>query len=196
VNLPLLLALSVISDVDLLIPGLRHRGATHSLLMCTLLFIPAFIVYKRRALPYFASLTQHSLIGDYIFGKVQLLWPLNKNWYGMRIPMMSITDITVEWIFFAASAAILFKTEDGHSLLQRKSSNLFSCLSVFTIILPLFFSFPLSIPSELMIPHLTFLALLQLSTFTGLLCILEKHPHLFSIRDRAQKSRKRSLHPK
>ena len=185
-NVPLLLALSVISDVDLLIPGLRHREATHSLLMCTLLFIPVFIIYKRRALPYFASLIQHSLIGDYMFGGVQLLWPLNRNWFGMRIPMMSITDVTVEWIFFAASAATLFKTEDVRSLLQRNRSNLLSCIPAFTIILPLFFNFPLSIHSELMIPHLSFLALLQLSTFTGLLGILEKHPHLFSIRHRAQ----------
>ena len=180
-NVPLLLALSVISDVDLLIPGLRHRGATHSLLMCSLLFIPAFIIYKRRALPYFASLTQHSLIGDYMFGKVQLLWPLSKNWFGMRIPMMSITDVTVEWIFFTASAAILFKTEDMHRLLQRNHSNTLSCIPAITIILPLFFSFPLSIRSELIIPHLTFLALFLFSTFTGLLGVLEKHPHLASI---------------
>ncbi len=65
VNLPLLLADSVLPDVDLLLRFLAHRGPTHSLITITVLMVPFFAVYRKRALPYYAAMLSHILIGDF-----------------------------------------------------------------------------------------------------------------------------------
>ncbi|MCW3986008.1 MAG: hypothetical protein NWE91_06340 [Candidatus Bathyarchaeota archaeon] len=46
VNLPLVLLLSMIPDVDLLIPGVEHRTITHSIITATVIFTPLFIRYR------------------------------------------------------------------------------------------------------------------------------------------------------
>ncbi|MGC9346189.1 MAG: hypothetical protein ACP5ER_05315, partial [Candidatus Bathyarchaeales archaeon] len=51
-NIPLVLTLSVIPDVDILIPILEHRGPTHSIIMACLVFIPIFAIYHKKATPY------------------------------------------------------------------------------------------------------------------------------------------------
>jgi membrane-bound metal-dependent hydrolase YbcI (DUF457 family) len=53
INLPLLLAASVLPDIDLILRFLTHRGPTHSLLAITVLMIPLFILYRKKALPYY-----------------------------------------------------------------------------------------------------------------------------------------------
>ena len=68
VNIPLLLVASVISDVDLLIPGLEHRGPSHSLILFCFLFLPTFVLYGKRTMPYFITLAQHSIVSDCLIG--------------------------------------------------------------------------------------------------------------------------------
>ncbi|MCK4478476.1 hypothetical protein KAU88_08140 [Candidatus Bathyarchaeota archaeon] len=46
VNLPLVLLLSMIPDVDILIPGVEHRTITHSIITATAIFTPLFIRYR------------------------------------------------------------------------------------------------------------------------------------------------------
>jgi membrane-bound metal-dependent hydrolase YbcI (DUF457 family) len=48
-NIALILTLSVIPDVDILIPYVAHRGPTHSILMAFIVFIPIFALYHARA---------------------------------------------------------------------------------------------------------------------------------------------------
>jgi len=67
-NIPLVLVASMVPDIDLLIPGLEHRGPTHSLILIFLLFLPAFMLYRERAAPYFVAVVQHSILGDSITG--------------------------------------------------------------------------------------------------------------------------------
>ena len=44
INLPLLLAVSVIPDLDLLFSGfMAHRGLTHSIIVISVLMIPLFL---------------------------------------------------------------------------------------------------------------------------------------------------------
>jgi len=81
-NIPLLFLASTLPDIDLLIPSLEHRGPTHSPIVFCVLLLPAIIIYKKRAIPYFLALAQHSLLGDYLTGEgVQMLWPLTSRWY-------------------------------------------------------------------------------------------------------------------
>jgi membrane-bound metal-dependent hydrolase YbcI (DUF457 family) len=86
--------LSVIPDVDILIPYVVHRGSTHSILMAFIIFIPIFALYNKNALPYFIATIQHSLLADYIAGgKVQLIWPLTQQTFGLELSIKSPTNI-------------------------------------------------------------------------------------------------------
>jgi len=164
VNIPLLFVASVIPDIDLLIPGLKHRGPTHSLIIISLLFIPAFTIYRKRTTPYFIATIQHFILGDYLAGGgTQLLWPVTLHWYGTGIKIMSLTNILIEWTFFVTSFTIMYKTKDIWALFQRHPSNLLLSIPVFTVLLPTLLSFPLSVPVELIIPHLIYLTIFAFS---------------------------------
>jgi membrane-bound metal-dependent hydrolase YbcI (DUF457 family) len=79
-NIPAIWALSLLPDVDFLIPGLQHRGSTHSIIVALLIFTPLLIVRPRKTAPYFAALAAHSIIGDYITdGGVKLFWPVSSD---------------------------------------------------------------------------------------------------------------------
>jgi len=85
VNLTLVFIISVLPDIDVVIPFVFHRGPTHSIITASLFFIPFFIKY-RRGLPYFSALLSHSLIGDFFtaYG-CKLLWPLSNSFYKANI---------------------------------------------------------------------------------------------------------------
>jgi len=176
VSLPLLFLASVIPDIDLLIPGLQHRGPTHSLIISTLIFIPLVAYYRKKAIPYFIALTQHSLIGDYITSEgIQLLWPLNStNYYGLTIEITSLTNITLEWIFFLTAFTILVKTKDAQTLFQPHPSNLLLSIPTFTVLLPTLLSFPQYVPPTLIIPHLIYLIIFAMSILIDFKALLKK----------------------
>ena len=114
INLPLIFLISVLPDIDLMIPSLHHRGPSHSVVVFCLFFLPIFILLKKRAVPYFVALLQHSLIGDYVTGGNQLLWPVTPNWYGsgLGLKVTSPINILLEWILFLIALIIMFKTKD------------------------------------------------------------------------------------
>lgn len=159
-NIPLILTLSVIQDVDLLIPIIEHRGPFHSLVMAIIIFIPIFAVYHKKAAPYFVTLIQHSLLGDYIVGGgVQLFWPITSQPYGIETSIKSPTNISLEWLIFLAAAITMFKTKDAKELLQPHNSNLILAIPTFTVLLPTFLAFPLDVPIALIPPHIVCLIL-------------------------------------
>lgn len=167
-NIPLLFLVSVLPDLDLLIPGIEHRGPTHSIIFLCILSLPALMIYKKRVVPYFTALAQHSLIGDYLTGDgVKMLWPAASNWYGAGIKMTSLTNISLEWIFFLICLTIMFKTRDAWTLTQHHPSNLLLSVPFLTILLP-FFKFPMPIPLELIIPHIAYLTLFTVSLLIDL----------------------------
>lgn len=174
INIPLLFLASVLPDIDLLIPGLYHRGPLHSVILFCLLFLPIFILFKKIAIPYFVALTQHVLIGDYLIGWTQLLWPITTNWYGLGMEITSLTNILIEWALFLTSTTILFKTRDAWLLFQQHPSSMILAIPVLTGLLPTLLSFPLYIPPELVIPHLIDIALLTSSILVGLKAIFKK----------------------
>lgn len=174
-NIPLVLIASIISDIDLLIPSLMHRGPTHSLIPIFFLFLPAFLLYRERAAPYFVAVVQHSILGDYITGGgIQLFWPLTPYWYGIGIKMMSLTNIFVEWALFLMFMTIMFKTKDVWILFRHNASNMLLSIPIFTVLLPTLLSFPLSVPLELVIPHGIYLALFAFSIIIDFQYILKK----------------------
>lgn len=163
VNIPLLFLASVIPDLDILIPGLEHRGPTHSLITLSLLSVPALTLYGKRAAPYLVAVAQHSLVGDYLVGGgVQILWPLTTYPYSIGMEMAGLANVTIEWTLFLIFFALMLKTRDAHTLLQPHPSNLLLSIPVFTVLLPPFFHFPIQVPMTLIIPHLTLIAIFTL----------------------------------
>jgi hypothetical protein len=147
--------LSIIPDVDILIPFLEHRGPTHSVIVMLIVFTPFFVVYHKKAVPYFLALVQHALIGDFIAGGgVQLLWPLTTQPYGTGIAIRSQTNIGIEWIAFLAAVIIMVKTRDITKFFQTHKSNLLLSIPTFTTLLPTLASFPLGVPLWLVPPHI------------------------------------------
>jgi membrane-bound metal-dependent hydrolase YbcI (DUF457 family) len=128
-NMPLLLVVSVIPDIDLILErfssDFMHRGPTHSIVTFTVIAIPFFIVYRKRAIPYYAALLSHSLIGDFFTGGIELLWPVNLGWYGIEsISVQSLQNVTTEIMLFAVALVIMFRTQDLHALLKPNKYNL------------------------------------------------------------------------
>jgi len=173
-NIPLLFLVSVLPDVDLLIPGLEHRGPLHSVIIYCLLFLPAFILFKKRAIPYFVALIQHILIGDYLTGDTQLLWPATTNWYGLGMEITSLTNILIECTLFLTSTATLLKTKDAWLLFQQHPSNMILAIPVLTVLLPTLLSFPIYVSPQLVIPHLIYMALFIFSILIDLEAIFTK----------------------
>lgn len=160
VNIPLLYIASVIVDVDISIPSLKHRGPMHSLIVLTLLFTPLLFMLRGRVIPYFVALIQHPMIGDYLAGGgVRLLWPLTGQSYGLAIPIGSPINIAFEWVLFAVSILAMVKMGDLQTvfklgLLKQALIVLVAAVAfMFIIQTPLGFLNPHFIPYELIIPY-------------------------------------------
>jgi hypothetical protein len=181
-NIPLILVLSLIPDVDILVGSLfnieMHRGPTHSVIIAMLVFIPIFALYRKEAVPYFIALLSHSLIGDFfIGGQVQLLWPLTTQQFGLYWSYISMWDpisVTLEWTLFAISTVIMLKNRDLFLLFQDKKSNLLLAIPLVTVLLPTFMSYPLQEPILLIPPHLFYLVLFSISILIVLVGTLKK----------------------
>ena len=175
INVPLVFLASVLPDIDILIPGLVHRGPLHSVLLFCLVFMPLFVVYKKRATPYFVAVIQHIIIGDFIVGgDLQLLWPLSTNVYGFQIGMASLLHVALEWSFFLISMAVMFKAKDMIFLFKPHSSNMILAIPVMTVLLPSIISFPLYVPASLLVPHVVYLILLSVPILLDLKSFLTR----------------------
>jgi len=173
-NIPLVITLSVIPDIDILIPFLEHRGPTHSIIIAFLIFIPIFTIYHKSALPYFMALIQHSLVGDFVAGgRTQLLWPVTSQTYGVELSIKSQTNITLEWIVFLTSIIIMLKAKDTVTFFQPHKSNLILVIPTFTVLLPTFLSFPLNVPAWLIPPHLAYISIFSASIIIDLIKTLK-----------------------
>jgi membrane-bound metal-dependent hydrolase YbcI (DUF457 family) len=172
-NLPLILVVSVLPDIDLILqfiyPALfMHRGPTHSIITFTVLMLPLFIVYKRQAIPYYAALLSHSLIGDYFTGGVELFWPISKDWFefvinGRGIDVRSLGSVIAELTFFFIMLLLMLRSKELQSLLKPQKTNLALIIAFGAILGPLLSAgrgSETSLPALLIIPSLFWLVIL------------------------------------
>jgi membrane-bound metal-dependent hydrolase YbcI (DUF457 family) len=173
-NVPALLVLSIIPDIDILAGGDLHRGPTHSVIVAIVVFIPFFIIYRKKAAPYFLALLSHAAIGDLLVGGgVQLFWPITTAKVSLYplIPKIAITsplNVALETTLFIAATIIMYKTRDLHSFFQNKKTNLLLTIPIATVLLPTFLAYPLTVPLPLAAPHLLYLALFTVSVLIAL----------------------------
>jgi membrane-bound metal-dependent hydrolase YbcI (DUF457 family) len=180
INLHLLFLASILPDVDIIMPGLMHRGPLHSIILFSILFTPIFLTYKKSVIPYFFAVIQHILIGDYLTGGIQLLWPVSMRMYGLNFGIESLTNIFLEVFLFLISLTILFKTKDIFSLLKQNTSNMIISIPLFSVLLPTAISYPLYVPLVLLIPHLFYMVIFALSILRNLKSIHNKFENQFT----------------
>ena len=168
INLNLLFLVSVLPDIDIIIPGLMHRGPLHSILVFSILFIPIFFVYKKSVIPYFLAVMQHILIGDFLTGGIQLLWPVSMKMYVFNFGIDSFASIFLELFLFLVSLTILFKTKDIFSLFKQNTSNMIISIPLFSVLLPATMRYPLYVPLVLLVPHLFYMGVFALSILKNL----------------------------
>jgi membrane-bound metal-dependent hydrolase YbcI (DUF457 family) len=176
VSVPLILALSIIPDADILLQPLFpniHRGPTHSIVVLSIVFLPLFVIYRKEVIPYFVAIVSHPLIGDLLVGgSTKLLWPLSTQNFGFGILMSSPTNIVLEWSLFLLSIAVMLKIDDMRKLFQAHLSNLLLSIPVFTVLLPSILSIPLSVPIWLEPPHLVYMLLFAAAIIVTLVKLL------------------------
>lgn len=113
-NIFLVMALSLLPDIDFLIPGVYHRTITHSIVVSTFVFLPFLIRDFYGSISYFGVLISHSLIGDFFTGRVMLLWPLSSHnfIYSNAVLVKSLEEANLEVILFGIFITILVFTKD------------------------------------------------------------------------------------
>ena len=187
-NLPLLLALSVLPDVDLILgylTGMHHRVITHSIITYTIVLIPFLYIYGKRALPYYAALLTHSLVGDFVSGGLGFLWPITDEWFGLyTVAPSSTVSVAAELTLFAASLIVMIKTRDIQSLLKPSRNNLLLIIAFGALLGPLVnmgVGLEGSLPLLLWAPSLFWLCIFGYSVLSEVRQQLKKHPnHLVS----------------
>jgi hypothetical protein len=184
-NIPLILVLSVIPDIDILFDFIFkseiHRGPTHSIVVAIVVFIPFFVLYRQKVTPYFAALASHSLIGDFLIGgQIQLLWPLSANKFGLHalgFPYINIynpINVELEFTLFVVALMVMLKTRDLFQFFRNNKLNLILIIPLFTVLLPTFVGYPLSVPILLVLPHLFYLVLFSVSVLIIIARILNR----------------------
>jgi membrane-bound metal-dependent hydrolase YbcI (DUF457 family) len=184
-NVALLMVLSILPDIDIVFDFLTgsqiHRGPTHSIVVATIAFIPIFIIYRKKALPYFLALISHSMIGDFLIGgNLRLFWPLSTAQFGIHelgsvyIDIFSPINIALELILFVSAMFVLYKSADWKVFLKRDKTNLVLIIPIATVLLPSTIGYPFNSPLLLSEPvlamaHIVYLVLFSIVILKALL---------------------------
>lgn len=183
VIVPAVFVLSIIPDIDILFGGEFHRGPTHSSIVALVIFIPFFIIYRRKTVPYFLALLSHGLIGDLLIGgDLQLLWPITSReiYLSPWLPTITINsriNIALETTLFVIATIVMVKTKDSRIFFSKNKSNLLLLIPITTVLLPTLVAYPLIVPILLTPPHLFYLVLFTIALFAAVLGFLKGKKH-------------------
>lgn len=167
-NLALLFSISVLPDFDfLLFTFVKHREPSHYLLVFLLVCLPFFVVYKKKAFPYFVALLSHSLLGDMFSGGFQLFWPFSTD----RIFISNLYDrgifsVGLELVLFVVSTVVMVVNRDFQRLLFIKTNRGYSLFSFGIVLGPLLIGTInpyYNLPLLLVVPSLFYLAIFSYS---------------------------------
>lgn len=165
--LPLLCLFAVLPDMDIFHPfGTKHGGATHSICLIVLAFLPLLLLYDKAALPYLASILSHPLIGDILFQPTRILWPLGSRGFGLGLAMNSEIHVFMEYSSWLIAIVLLARLDSLETFLEPNSSSPLIVVPLFALL----FTFILA-PKSLM-PLPTSIILLHVGVAVVLSCHL------------------------
>lgn len=170
-NIPAIWTLSLIHDIDLLIPGLQHRGPTHSIILITIVFAPLLIAKKEKVAPYFIATAIHPFVDYMTKGGAQLFWPLSHQWiqYKNAMSMISTIETNIELTLFLTLIGTIIILQDYKHLLNSDIRNTLLLIPLCTILLPITIKYPIAPPKTLIIPHIIVLGIASISIFMSLI---------------------------
>ena len=127
---PAILLLGILPDGDLLFGslGVVHRTFTHSFFFWFIIFVPLFIVFRLKSVPYFVAVVQHFAFGDLLMGKVMIFWPFSKAQVGFGFAMPSLIDVTLELAGLALALGIIVYSGDLKRLFSVDKTNILMLL--------------------------------------------------------------------
>jgi hypothetical protein len=181
INVALVLFLSVIPDIDIFLEHLTfiaHRGPLHSVVLAFIVFVPLFVIYRQKAIPYFVALISHPLMGDFFTGgRLQLLWPLSSRYFGITtISIQDPVSVTAELILFFVAIIIMVRTGDLVVLLRPHKSDFLLLVPLLALLAPILAGYPLRVPLLLIVPHVFFIVLFLVSIAFGFI-VFGKRSH-------------------
>ena len=134
---PVIFVLGILPDSDLLLGsfGIVHRTVTHSFLFWILLFIPVFVVFRLKAIPYFVAVIQHFAFGDFFMGKAMVFWPFSPKFVGLGFGMPSLVDVALETVGLLLAVAILIYVGDLKRLFSVNKQNVFMVLPLLALLI-------------------------------------------------------------
>jgi len=134
--------------------------------------IPFFAVYKKQAIPYFAALLSHILIGDFFTGGTQLFWPITQNVFGaLNFEVNSIPIASTELALFLLTVPLMYKLGDLQTLTRPRSKNWALIIPLGAILGPLLAvgqGQESALPALLIAPSLFYVCLFAYSIFVWL----------------------------
>jgi membrane-bound metal-dependent hydrolase YbcI (DUF457 family) len=152
-SIPLVWVFSLLPDLDLLIPQIRHMGPTHSIIFAIAAFLPFYFYKGKEVEPYFLSYASHTVLGDMITNRgVWFLWPLSRRRFFLPIRSRAFST-HFELALFGFFLFVFILTRDYAGGFYSNKTRIL-CLIPFTALLvPLVFGFPVSVPPRLILPH-------------------------------------------
>ena len=175
-NIPAIWTLSIIHDIDLLIPGLQHRGPTHSIILITIVFAPLLFAKKEKVAPYFIATAIHPFADYMTKGGAQLFWPLSHQWiqYKNAMSMTSIIETNIELTLFLTLIGTMIILLDYKHLLNSDIRNTLLLVPLCTILLHISTENLIAIPKMLIIPHIILLGIASISILKSLIHTMTK----------------------
>ena len=186
---PAILLLGILPDGDLLFGslGVVHRTFTHSFFFWIIIFVPLFIVFRLKSVPYFVAVVQHFAFGDLLMGKVTIFWPFSKAQVGFGFPMPSLIDVSLEIGGLLLALGIMVYSKDIKRLFSVDKRNILMLLPLLALAASVVFGSHLSYitslttnsPSinlllALAIGHIILFSFIAISTLQGLRALRHK----------------------
>jgi hypothetical protein len=118
ISLLYLLIASIIPDLDFVFSSIiTHHTLTHSITFWSLAYIPLFLRWRLRTLPYFLATLSH-LLGDFILGKPSFFFGISDQKYGLLYDYVT-SSLTMDQ-FMLARALLDLGTVIFFLLLRNK----------------------------------------------------------------------------
>jgi membrane-bound metal-dependent hydrolase YbcI (DUF457 family) len=134
--------------------------------------IPLFVIYRKKAIPYYAALLSHVLVGDFVTGGVELFWPLSHNLFGaLNFDVTSLTIALTELILFLITLPLMYKLGDLKTLFKPHNRNWALIIPFGAVLGPLLRAGAgeeSSLPILLVVPSLIYIGLFSYSMFIWL----------------------------
>lgn len=159
-NIPAIWGLSLLPDIDFLIPGLKHMGPSHSIILVLIIFIPLFLMRGKEVVPYFVGLASHTLLGDCITNRsLMLLWPISSRWVSFHLRLRALKTL-YEISLFVIFLIVFYLSRDHTRVHAYRFSNFLLMMPLTATVLPLIFHYPFKIPRNLTFPHMLMLIMI------------------------------------